>query len=240
MSPLKITLLICLLLGTCGRSEAVKLFFSPTLLKVSTDRSSTTSTQVTNQDSEPVEFTAEVFRWTQKDGEEVLTPSRDTLVSPQKFVVLPGRSQTVRVAIRLRDESTDTAYRLILTALPKPSKANPASSAGPITNSVTTNYAFRIPVFVTNGKTQSNLTFDLSQDKTTLLGIVNSGNGVAILSNITVTLDGVRKVLGNTYVLPLTRKDVTIAGAAPGIRQATVSYDENGENRSREVELGRR
>ena len=240
MSPLRTTILICLLLGTCGRSEAVKLFFSPTLLKVSTNQSSTTSTQVTNQDSEPVEFTAEILRWTQKDGEEVLTPSRDVLVSPQKFVVLPGRSQTVRVAVRLRDESTDAAYRLVLTALPKPSKADPSSPAGPITNSVVTNYAFRIPVFVTNGKTQSNLTFNLSQDKTTLLGIVNSGNGVAILKNITVTLDGTRKVLGNTYVLPLSRKDVTVEGAASGTRQAAVSYDENGETRSGQVELGRR
>lgn len=236
MSPLRTATLICLLLGTCGRSEAVKLAFNPTLLEVSTNRSPTTSTQVTNQDSEPMDFTAEVLKWTQKDGQDVLEPSRDVVVSPQKFVVLPGRSQTVRVAVRLRGGDLDSAYRLVLTAVPKAPKPGPANAAEQITNTVLTNYAFRIPLFVTNSRTHSNLSFTLNrQSAVTTLGIINSGNGVAILRNIALSSAAGKKVLGNTYVLPQSTKEITVEGGVGGTQKVSVSYEEGGASRSKEI-----
>ncbi|KQR18768.1 hypothetical protein ASF71_20040 [Deinococcus sp. Leaf326] len=183
-----------------------------------------------------MDFTAEVLRWTQKDGQDFLEPSRDVVVSPQKFVVLPGRSQTVRVAVRLRGGDLDSAYRLVLTAVPKAPKPGPANAAEQITNTVLTNYAFRIPLFVTNGRTQSNLSFTLNrQSAVTTLGIINSGNGVAILRNIALSSTAGKKVLGNTYVLPQSTKEITVEGGVGGTQKVSVSYEEGGASRSKEI-----
>jgi len=79
---------------------------------------------IRNQDDEPVVVQAEAMLWQQDAGQELLTPTRDVLVSPAVFTIPGSGSQLVRVALRVSaDARRELSYRVILTEVPQ--KARP-------------------------------------------------------------------------------------------------------------------
>ncbi|OAM52345.1 hypothetical protein A7981_02345 [Methylovorus sp. MM2] len=57
----------------------------------------------------------DVYKWTQQNGEDVLEPSRDVLVSPPVFTVDPHGEQVIRAVVRRKpDEQKEITYRLFL------------------------------------------------------------------------------------------------------------------------------
>ena len=84
----------------------------------------TAALKVRNEDAVVVVVQAETMAWSQADGQEVLEPTGDLLVSPPLFTLQPGAEQVVRVALRRGpDAERELSYRLVLQEVPQ--KASP-------------------------------------------------------------------------------------------------------------------
>ena len=84
----------------------------------------TTTLRVWNTDKSPVQIQVRVFRWTQKNGEDVLTPTKDVVVSPPISTLKPGAENLIRI-VRVAKTPVDEveSYRILVDQLPDP-KAN--------------------------------------------------------------------------------------------------------------------
>lgn len=75
---------------------------------------------VRNADTKPLLLQPTMTKWTQVDGQEVLEPTRDILLSPPLVEIPPGESQTVRIVLRREaDATTQSTYRLVLQEVPR-------------------------------------------------------------------------------------------------------------------------
>ncbi len=63
----------------------------------------------------------DVVAWSQKDGEDVYTPSRELLANPPLFFLEPGAAQVVRVglAASVQPASVERPYRVFLREVPE-------------------------------------------------------------------------------------------------------------------------
>ncbi|HEX5961992.1 MAG TPA: molecular chaperone [Rhodanobacteraceae bacterium] len=76
---------------------------------------------LTNTGSDALHAQVRVFHWTQADGRDMLTPTRELVASPPMLTLAPGARQLVRV-IRLDTTHAGTsedAYRLLVDELPQ-------------------------------------------------------------------------------------------------------------------------
>ena len=77
------------------------------------------SVNITNQDAKATSVQVRVFRWTQADGEESLTPTQDIVASPPIAAVAPGATLTIRIIRSAAKTSpVEDAYRLVIDQLP--------------------------------------------------------------------------------------------------------------------------
>jgi fimbrial chaperone protein len=75
---------------------------------------------VRNHGNEPVVVQASVVKWSQKDGQEVLEPTREVLVAPAVIEVPGNETQIVRIAVRRPpDASKEDTFRLLIQEVPK-------------------------------------------------------------------------------------------------------------------------
>jgi fimbrial chaperone protein len=86
----------------------------------------TTTLRVWNNDKAPVQVQVRVFRWTRKNGEDILTPTKDVVVSPPISTLKPGAENLIRI---VRVAKTPVAerefYRVLVDQLPN-AKGNKA------------------------------------------------------------------------------------------------------------------
>ena len=76
---------------------------------------------VRNNGTEPMSMQLEVMNWSQQDGNDVFTPTRELLVNPPIFTVPPGESQLIRAGLRRApDASRELTYRIFMQELPPP------------------------------------------------------------------------------------------------------------------------
>jgi fimbrial chaperone protein len=171
---------------------------------------------VRNDDSTPVVVQLELAAWSQQDGKDKFTPTREILATPPIFTVPAHASQVVRVGLRRApDAQSELDYRLFLQEVPPPPKPGfqglrmalrismpifvaPAVAAAPALHW----QAIRAP----EGKIRIRLT--------------NAGNAHVQVANFRLTLPGgadssLQQVA--TYVLPGQSHDWLVAGTAmPG------------------------
>ena len=115
------TLVLAALLGLCGHAGAASLQVAPTSVVVQPQENGE-AVWLSNTDPDtPVRAQVRLFRWTQKDGEDVLEPTRDLAISPPLVELAGGARQLVRV-IRLgpppADGEPETSYRIIVDEVP--------------------------------------------------------------------------------------------------------------------------
>jgi fimbrial chaperone protein len=98
---------------------------------ISLDLPSGTSASVVrvwNDDSAPVQVQIRVFKWTQRNGQDVLEPTRDVVASPPMTQLAPGTENLIRV---VRTSTTPVngreSYRLLIDQLPDPGQARPGT-----------------------------------------------------------------------------------------------------------------
>lgn len=71
-----------------------------------------------NQGDEEIKVQVRAFGWTQVQGKDHLTPTRQVLVSPQVVSIAPGREQIVRVVLSAPLGAAQQSYRLFVDELP--------------------------------------------------------------------------------------------------------------------------
>jgi fimbrial chaperone protein len=111
-------LVMCLLVAAGARAGSFAV--SPVRATLSADKLIGSLT-VRNDGAEPTVVQLQVMSWSQDDGEDVYTVTREVLATPPIFTVDPGASQMVRVGLRRApDPHRELSYRLYLQEVPPP------------------------------------------------------------------------------------------------------------------------
>lgn len=181
------TLLICI---STFSTTAASLRMSPIRFDLPASQRTATLTLV-NTGSEPVNLQLRAFNWSQTNGEDVLNPTNDLMVSPPAATVPPGASYTVRIArSTTKPVIGEQSYRLLIDELPKPTDPRTVSQALSIVLRTS------IPVFFADPQAKAQLTWQLWRDDNGLHAEVsNNGNRHAQISGLAVQA-------GNRPLLP--------------------------------------
>src|SRR5437870_7139699 len=79
---------------------------------------------VRNESQESTGVQVDAVAWTQRDGADVYTATREILATPPIFTLKAGASQIVRIGLRRdADPARELAYRVFLQEVPPPPKA---------------------------------------------------------------------------------------------------------------------
>ncbi len=162
-------------------------------------RTHSTALTIKNEGSETRVIQTELLRWTQKNGADVQTPSRDILVNPPLATLQPGQSQVVRIGLkRAADNAQELAYRLYLTEVPPPSE-----------HSTGLRIALRlgVPIYVAPRLTPSaRLGWQAarSQNGALLLTVLNNGNRHLRVDSFRIVDPGSGRTLGASRPVPFT------------------------------------
>jgi fimbrial chaperone protein len=191
-------LILLLLMPLWARAASFQV--SPVRMTLSADHS-TDVLRVTNSSDTPTVVQLQIVAWSQKDGEDVYTPSRNLLATPPIFTVAPGSQQVVRVGMRTQpDANQETCYRLFLTEVP------PAPTPG--FRGLQIALRMGIPVFVDPAtNTEPTLQWSVKQLSPTELQLsaVNTGNAHAQVLKWELRSSDHSKLLAlntGSYVLP--------------------------------------
>ncbi|NDD75072.1 MAG: molecular chaperone [Gammaproteobacteria bacterium] len=112
----------------------------PVRLELSNERGVGAFT-LTNDSDHSVTLDVRAMRWTQADGVDQLTDTRELLATPPIFTLAPGAAQIVRIGLRRApDANQELTYRLFVTEIP--AKAPRANSG------VAMSLRLSVPVFV--------------------------------------------------------------------------------------------
>ena len=171
---------------------------SPLRVELST-RAQTGALTIRNQEDTPVVVQAEALLWTQVDGEDRLTPTRDVLVSPAVFTLPANGSQLVRVALRRpADAQAELSYRLILTEVPQ--------QASPDFMGLNVALRLSLPIFVAP-TTAASARLDWSAAR-------GADGAIAVTA----------RNAGNAHARILNFNVAPVAGSAPPIPQDVTAY----------------
>lgn len=129
-----------------------------------------------------------VDRWTVENGEKVRAPSDGLRIFPSVFTMEPGKSQTLRWALK-PDGSPETAYRITLEEVPDPELVKQSG--------VTTTMNLDFPWFWRDRNLNSKLS--IRWDGPTLV-VSNTGQATAQLVNLVAGSVNREGLVG--YVLP--------------------------------------
>jgi fimbrial chaperone protein len=152
---------------------------------------------VRNSNSKPLLLQPSVAKWSQVDGQEVLEPTRDILLSPPVVEIPAGESQTIRIVLRREaDATTQASYRLILQEVPRNTEG--ASSQVVMALRIT------IPIFI-SAKTPSPAQMRVTKlANNSILQFANNGKSHLQVKSF-IVFDGsiqVAKTESMFYVLP--------------------------------------
>ena len=100
--------------------QAGSFMIDPTRIELGPDQMSATLV-LRNQDKEAIVIQADARHWRQQDGEDLLTPTRELLVTPPIVTIAPGAEQVLRVALRRPlDPRQEMNYRIFLQEIAPP------------------------------------------------------------------------------------------------------------------------
>jgi len=111
---------LCVFLAAANVVNATDLGVSPVRVTLS-DKQKMGTLTVRNNGAEPVPMQLEVLNWSQEEGNDVFTPTRELIVNPPIFTIPAGGSQLIRVGLRRApDAQRELIYRIFLQELPPP------------------------------------------------------------------------------------------------------------------------
>lgn len=192
----------------------------------------TQSFSVVNPTDAPVVVQLSMKAWSQQQGEDVYTDSRDLLVTPPIITVPPGATQTVRAGLRKPpDAAQERTYRLIAHEVPTPS-----STGVPQIQVV---LRLSLPVFVLpRAPVKMNLRWrtENTSNGGTHLHLHNDGNSHVQVHQVRlVTADHTEvpvKLEGLNYVLPGQTKQWPVDAQQAGAFVQVVADTDQGEFRT--------
>lgn len=156
---------------------------------------------LTNTADEEVNIQVRIFKWTQEDGKDVLSETRDVLVSPPAATIKPQETYTLRVVrIATRPVSGEETYRVVIDELPKP--IDPRATAQGVRMVLRTS----MPIFFVEPKAVPNLKFtSWRSGEKYFIEVVNEGARHVKLAGMSLTTPAGELSFGaglNGYVLP--------------------------------------
>ncbi|GAM30108.1 fimbrial chaperone protein [Acinetobacter calcoaceticus] len=161
--------------------NAATIRLSPVNVEILSNQSAA-SISLFNQSNESTDLQIRVFEWTQKNGQDQLTPTDEIAISPPFLKLQSNDSYNLRVVrINPTPVSGEKTYRIIIDELPKPIDSRKAAQG------VNVLLRSSLPVFVVNKDaiTQLNWKIDANQEVPSL-NISNIGNRHALLNDLTL------------------------------------------------------
>lgn len=172
--PLKVwSVRICLALvfaSPCAASRAASLQVAPVSVEVPAPGAAATL-KLRNEGTKPLDAQIRIFRWTQVDGADVLTPTDDVAASPPLASLRPGTDYVVRIVRTTKQPVVkEEAYRLLIDELP-------VANSGTAGTAVNVALRYSIPVFFTEPGAPARLSFDLQQrHNKPVIAVTNAGD----------------------------------------------------------------
>jgi fimbrial chaperone protein len=168
---------------------------------------------IRNQSNDSVVVQANVVKWSQRDGQEVLEPTREVLVAPAVIEVPANESQIVRIAVRRPpDANKEDTYRLLIQEIPKRRETKDTQ--------LTFALNISLPIFFSaaSGPTQGSLELNGARPKLEgvkkqlVLDLTNVGNGHLQVTTIRASDDQgqIASHASMFYVLPSQKRSVTL------------------------------
>ncbi|HBU88713.1 MAG TPA: pilus assembly protein [Acinetobacter sp.] len=170
-----------LFLSLSSSINAATIRLSPVNVEILSNQNAS-SISLYNQSNESTDLQIRVFEWTQKNGQDQLTPTDEIAISPPFLKLQPNDSYNLRVVrINPAPVSGEKTYRIIIDELPKPIDSRKAAQG------VNVLLRSSLPVFVVNKDAITKLTWSIQQEQNNSSLIINNvGNRHALLSNLTL------------------------------------------------------
>jgi fimbrial chaperone protein len=128
-----------LLLAAQIASRAATLQVEPVLIDVTAPNAASTIT-LRNEGTAPINVQVRIFRWSQVDGKETLTPTEDVVASPPAVTLSPKTNYITRIVrVTKRPITGEESYRILVDQLPDASQQKG--------NTVNLLMRYSIPVF---------------------------------------------------------------------------------------------
>jgi len=176
--------------GIAAGAQAGSLTVNPVIVTLD-DKTHSAALTVKNEGDEARVIQTELVRWTQKDGADLQSPTRDILVNPPMATLQPGQTQTVRIGLkRGADNAQELAYRLFVTEVPPPSDFSTGLRIA---------LRLGIPVYVLpRAKQSAKLGWQAarSQNGKLLLTVLNDGNCHLRVNSFKIIDAGTGRALG--------------------------------------------
>ena len=186
--------LLCILPALGAVAQALSVL--PVNIFLQPDQKATTLT-VTNQGTSATAIQIRGYAWSQKTGEDELTPSDDVVVSPPIATIAAGSTQVVRLILRKSAPAQEVTYRILVDQIPPPAEPG-------IVHVV---LRLSIPVFslpTTRALPHVQFHVERKDDKLFLVA-VNDGNSHDVIRDVVLTTsDGVKfkaESNGSPYIL---------------------------------------
>ncbi|CTP84747.1 pili assembly chaperone [Xanthomonas translucens pv. poae] len=219
-------------------AQAASLQVAPTSVQLTAEESAQ-GLWLSNSGDKPLQAQVRVFRWHQKDGEDLLDPSDRIAISPPMLELAPHSRQLVRI-IRLdaAPRSTEDTYRVLVDELPAADATANASGLQFVLR-------YSVPIFVKPSAAAAPvLHARLIRDASApALEVVNQGSEHAQLVDLHfVASDGTRAAIADGlagYVLPGQRKRWPLPPAlvsANGAFKATINGEPIAQSLSLEAQ----
>jgi fimbrial chaperone protein len=184
-----------------GLATAADWEIDPVRVELSPEQQ-TAAITLRNSSDQPTSLQIEVVAWSQLDGKDVYTASRELLVSPP-IVTIPGKGeQVIRAALRRpADAASELSYRINLQELPPPPVAG--------FNGVQVALRIGLPVFVQSikGGAAPKMAWNIQRmpDNQFKVGLKNTGNAHVQVTDFALYLPDSDKVIAgeasSTYVM---------------------------------------
>jgi len=185
-----------------------------------TGQSRTATVTVRNSGDDPVVVQVSVQAWSQNAGKEVLTDTKDVIVSPPIATIPAGQEQIVRVGMRRApDTQRELSYRMFLQEVPPPPR--------PGVQGLVVALRIGLPIFVQPrqgpGKAELLWSLDTASADTLKLKVENKGSAHIQISTIEFyrgsEKDTVAEFSGLAYVLSGQTRDWDLKLRNPAIKR---------------------
>jgi fimbrial chaperone protein len=173
----------------------------PVRIELSTQQQ-TAALSVKNTTNQSTSIQIQAVTWSQRDGKDIFTPTKELLVSPPIVTIAPKSEQIVRVALRRdADASKELTYRLSMQELPPKQSAN--------FTGVKVALRVTLPIFVQslNGGAMPKMEWEILRMPEDQLKVTlhNTGNAHVQISDFSLFVPGNGKSIagesGSSYVL---------------------------------------
>nr|WP_312821589.1 fimbria/pilus periplasmic chaperone [Acinetobacter oleivorans] len=168
-----------LFLSLSSSINAATIRLSPVNVEILSNQNAA-SISLYNQSNESTDLQIRVFEWTQKNGQDQLTPTDEIAISPPFLKLQSNDSYNLRVVrINPAPISGEKTYRIIIDELPKPVDSRKAAQG------VNVLLRSSLPVFVVNKDAITKLNWKINTNQEApSLNISNIGNRHALLNNL--------------------------------------------------------